>query len=60
MGDLLSMLHSILLKIFEFLLMQGIDLPEPSVLIDPLIVEEEIDFIEEHYQQFVNLIAVLL
>jgi hypothetical protein len=44
------MLHSILLKIFDFLLMQGIDIPEPSVLIDPFIVEEEIGFIEEHYE----------
>jgi len=36
------MLHSVIVKIFEYLITLGIDLPEPSILVDPVVLEEDI------------------
>jgi len=53
------MLHAILMKIFEHLLTLGIDLPEPMVLIDPIVVEDDLQIIEQNLPQFEQLSCTL-
>jgi len=53
------MLHAILMKIFEHLLTLGIDLPEPMVLIDPIVVEDEIPLIEQNLGELEQLSCTL-
>jgi hypothetical protein len=53
------MLHAILMKIFENLLTLGIDIPEPMVLIDPVVVEDEIPIIENNLPAFEQLSCTL-